>query len=497
MHVRLQQITKRYGPVLANDGATLDITPGRTLALLGENGAGKSTLMRILYGMTRPDAGSILVDGAEVRLDSPRAARAAGIGMVFQRFSAIPALTVRENLPLAAPGTPWWIGRGARRVSAALDTLRGLAPDLDPEARVSDLAAGQIQLVELAKVLRPETRLLILDEPTSVLSDAEAQRLWQLTRDIAGRGVGIVFITHKIADVEACADAVAVMRRGRVVETLPVGARPARALLDLVVGETVVPSVASPPPEPAAVPRVRVCGVRATDGAETVDAVDLELARGEVLGIAGVAGNGQELLAAACAGVTPLLAGEVVVDGVTAFAPRLERARGPGVAYIPAQPIRNAVAPDLPLAVNLWLRRFATLPRWLDRGAMTAWARERLEAFDVRPPRPELPAGALSGGNLQKLVAARELDGAPALVVACYPTMGLDVAATAAIYGTLFELARRGSAVLWISEDLDDLLRYAHRVAVMFRGRIAGQCEARPEHRSRIGAWMTGAEATA
>lgn len=497
MHVRLHQISKRYGPVLANDGASLDVAPGRTLALLGENGAGKSTLMRILYGMTRPDAGSIVIDGTEVRLDAPRVARAAGIGMVFQRFSAIPALTVRENLALAAPGTPWWIGRGARRVSTALDTLRDLAPDLDPDTPVAALAAGQIQLVELAKVLRPETRLLILDEPTSVLSDAEAQRLWQLTRDIARRGVGVVFITHKIADVEACADDVAVMRRGKVVETLRAGERSARALLDLVVGETVVPSVASPAPEPDSLPRVRVRAVRASDGAETVDGVELELARGEVLGIAGVAGNGQELLAAACAGVAPLLAGEVVVDGMTAFAPRLERPRTAAIAYIPSQPIRNAVAPDLSLAVNLWLRRFATLPRWLDRGAMTAWARERLEAFDVRPPHPALPARSLSGGNLQKLVAARELDGAPALVVACYPTMGLDVAATAAIYGVLFDLARRGSAVLWISEDLDDLMRYAHRVAVMFRGRVAGQCEARPEHRSRIGAWMTGAEATA
>lgn len=497
MHVRLQGITKRFGAVLANDGANLDIAPGQTLALLGENGAGKSTLMRVLYGMTRPDTGTIVVDGTEVRFDSPRAARSMGIGMVFQRFSAIPALSVRENLALGSPATPWWIGRGAGRVEAVLESLRELAPDLDPDTRVSDLAAGQIQLVELAKVLGPETRLLILDEPTSVLSDSEAQRLWRLTREIARRGIGIVLITHKLVDVEACADHVAVMRRGKVVESVPAGVLPGRALLDLVVGQAGLPSVASPAPAQPSKPRVRLRALRAGGGSETIADVHLEISRGEVLGVAGVAGNGQELLAAACAGAVPLLGGEVIVDGITAFAPRLEIPRGATVAYIPAQPILNAVAPDLTLSVNLWLRRFSALPRWLDRQAMSVWARERLEAFDVRPPQPELAAHALSGGNLQKLVAARELEGTPAFVVACYPTMGLDVAAAAAIYGTLFDLASRGSAVLWISEDLDDLLRYAHRVAVMFRGRIAGHCDARPENRPRIGGWMIGTEAAA
>lgn len=497
MHVSLQHISKRYGPVLANDDASLEIAPGEVLALLGENGAGKSTLMKILYGVVRADAGSVLIDGHAATLDSPRAARDAGIGMVFQRFSVIPALTVRENLALADANTPWWIGRRAGRARASLDRLRDLAPDLDPEARAADLSAGQVQQVELAKVLGADTRLVILDEPTSVLSDAEADRLRVLVRDIARRGIGVVFITHKIADVEACADRVAVMRSGRVVAATSVAGRSMRSLLDLVVGDATIPSIAPAPPDPAALPRVRIRGLKASDGSGSVEAVDLDLATGEVLGVAGVAGNGQEILAAACAGMLPIEAGEVIVDGETAFAPRLDARRSERVAYIPAQPIRNAVAADLSLTVNLWLRRFASLPVWLDRAAMTDWAKSRLDRFDVRPPDPGLPAHALSGGNLQKLVAAREFAGTPSLVVVCYPTMGLDLASSAAIYAQLFELARRGSAVLWISEDLDDLLRYANRIAVMFRGRIKGCCHAMPEERRRIGAWMTGLEAAA
>ena len=242
MHLSLRHISKRFGATLANDDVSLDVPPGRVLALLGENGAGKSTLMKILYGMVRPDAGEIVIDGRPVRVASPRAAMDLGIGMVFQRFSLIPALTVRENLALANPRTPWVIGSGARRVPGLLDRLRDIAPDVDPDARVSTLPVGQMQQVELAKVLNLETRLLILDEPSAVLSDTEAERLWSLVREIAARGIGVVLITHKLADVRACADDVAVMRRGKVVGravediALPEGAR----IITIVRGNAVI-----------------------------------------------------------------------------------------------------------------------------------------------------------------------------------------------------------------------------------------------------------------
>ncbi len=497
MHLSLRHISKRFGATLANDDVSLDIPPGRVLALLGENGAGKSTLMKILYGMIRPDTGDVVIDGRPVRLPSPRAAMDLGIGMVFQRFSLIPALTVRENLALANPRTPWIVGSGARRVPGLLDRLRDIAPDVDPDARVSTLPVGQIQQVELAKVLNLETRLLILDEPSAVLSDTEAERLWSLVREIAVRGIGVVLITHKLADVRACADDVAVMRRGKVVGLAAAADTDAPALLRMLVGDDTVATVSAEPVRRNALPRIWIRDVSADGPSGTIRDIDLRIAPGEVLGIAGVAGNGQDTLADACAGVTALRQGEVIVDAETLFAPRLEPRNDGRVAYLPEQPIRNAVGPDLSLAVNLSLRCLRSLPWMVDRKHMAKTAADLMERFDVRPPEPGRRAETLSGGNLQKLVAARELSGSPALVVACYPTMGLDVTASAAMYARLFAMAREGCAVLWISEDLDDLLRYAHRIAVLFRGRIAGVCDAGPASRTRIGAWMTGAEAFA
>ena len=492
MHVSMRGITKRFGGTLANDAVDLDIPPGQVLALLGENGAGKSTLMKILYGFYRADSGSILVDGRAADIGSPREAMALGIGMVFQQFSLIPALTVAENLLLAHPETPWWLGRAARRRDAVLGRLRDLAPGVDPARPVRDLAVGERQLVELAKVLNLDARLVILDEPSSVLTPQETRRLWDQVRRLAASGHSVVFITHKFEDVEACADQVAVMRHGRLVRTVPAAGKTARDLVQLMMGVDGFRQAGAVAPPPATAPRVWIKGVSARSGSASIRNVDLKLAPGEILGVAGVAGNGQFLLAETLCGRHPCDEGEVIVDGEPLGGPGGLPAGSDAVAYIPEQPAVNGIAGELDLSVNLALKTLRRLPFFPDRKAMRDSARELIGRFDVRPPDPDGAAAGLSGGNIQKLVVARELGGEPAYVVACYPTMGLDHGAAQAVYETLFRRAAAGASVVWISEDLDDLLAYAHRIAVLSRGRIVGLLPAAEADRERIGLLMTG-----
>lgn len=488
MHIQMTGMRKRFGDTLAVDGVDFEARPGRVSALLGENGAGKSTLMKLLYGVHRPDGGEIVLDGKPAMLNSPQDAMRLAIGMVFQQFSLIPALTVRENLALVSPQAPFWTGRGARRLSALEQHVLDVVPEVDVDSRVSDLSVGQKQLVELAKVLLLKARCVILDEPSAVLAPPEAQRLWALVRKLVARGLSVVLITHKIKDVQACADEVYVMRGGRLAGHGQAAGLSDAAVVEMMVGQ-VPQAVANHPPVPAAA-RVRLW-VKGVD-AGNARGIDLQVRTGEIVGVAGVSGNGQTALAEAVAGMLPLTAGEVILDGELIRAPRLQPRIDQRLGYIPEQPMVNGVAPELSLALNLALKNIGTLPFLPDRGAMAGRAAEVLKRFDVRPANPQAQANWLSGGNLQKLVAARELSEAPAAVVACYPTMGLDVAASAQIYEVLFGLARQGSAVLWFSEDLDDLLKHAHRVVVMLDGRIVQALDASRTSAMQLGAWMTG-----
>lgn len=502
MNIELYNVTKTFGAITANDGVSLKIHKGEVIALLGENGAGKSTLMKILFGIYPPDGGAILIDGKETTIDSPQRAMSLGIGMVFQQFNLIPALSVLDNLLLAYPRAPFWTFRrlfhrsedSGDRTSTILDYLNELAPGMDPDTLVRDLSVGQRQLLELIKVLNLNAEVVILDEPTSVLPPQEAERLWGMIRKLADSGRSVVLITHKMQDVMACADQVVVMRAGKLVSTLTRQNCTEESLVELMMGErTGRTAIQTPPAETfqQKPPSVLIRNISASQATQSISKIDLEIRPGEILGLAGVSGNGQHLLADALVGLAQLSSGEVIINGKAVHSASKPTRSSAQISYIPEQPAVNAVAADLSLTVNVALSHYKKLdffPRWQPETTITD---SILKDYEVRPPNPTLLAGQLSGGNLQKLVVGRELLENKDLIVAAYPTMGLDAGAAHDIYQALFRRAADGAAIIWISEDLDDLMAYAHRIAVIQGGRIAGIFNPAESDRYDIGRAMT------
>jgi len=489
MQIQLNNVSKKFGSVQANDQVSLAIGDSEVLALLGENGAGKSTLMKVLYGYYQADGGQITINGETVAITSPKDAMAHGIGMVFQQFSLIPALTVLENLLLAYPGAPAWHSR--KNTQQVLTLLAEFAPGVAPNRRVAELSVGQRQQVELVKVLNQDARLVILDEPTSVLAPEEVQRLYGVIHKLVESGRSVVIITHKLEDVKACAHRVAVMRSGRLVSDTDARQITAEQIVALMVGDTVLQSVAHTRPDADSIVRVSIRNLHSQTDTLHLDNINLDIARGEVIGIAGVSGNGQDLLADALTGMATITSGEVLLDGEVLHSHEQAVPHDARQGYIPEYPLKNAVASDMSNSLNLALRRLKQLslfPRWRE---LDTHADELMNRFDVRPRNSKLASGRLSGGNLQKLVIARELSESRQFVVACYPTMGLDLHATQAVYDAMFRQANEGAAVLWISEDLDDLLRYAHRIAVIYHGRLAGIMPAVSADRVQLGHLMT------
>ena len=489
----LRGIEKRFGSVVAANNISLEINRGQVLALLGENGAGKSSLMKMLYGFYQPDSGEILADGEILKNHSPEQALHIGIGMLFQQFNLVPALTVLENLLLALPDTPWWLFRNKILNERVLEVLHSISPDLDPMKKIRDLSVGEQQVVELAKIMALDANLVILDEPTAVLTPQEVTRLYAFVNQCRLAGKAVVLITHKMADVRACADRIVVMRKGTLVGDWVSDEVNDSQLVQAMVGEEAELFVNRTPPPQKTVTKLWVKDLCVSSDTGDIHNIDFELYPGEVLGVAGVMGNGQQVLAAALAGTLVPQQGEVILDGVRISANNEDILKVPStVAFIPESPLQNAVAGQLNLATNLQLRELEKLPFLMRGSPAVDEAKESLLHNDVRPPEPMLAAQALSGGNLQKLVIARELSRSVELVVASYPSMGLDLIAARNVYARLFAQAESGACVVWFCEDLDDLFRYAHRILVLYDGRVQSIAPVSSFDRQHIGRLMTG-----
>jgi simple sugar transport system ATP-binding protein len=489
--VRLISISKSFGAVKANQDISLDIRPGRIKALLGENGAGKSTLMSMLSGRFPPDSGTIEIDGAPARFRSPADGIAAGIGMVYQHFMLVERMTVAQNVLLGQTGSFWLSPRAMRATVGALAEEYGLA--IDPGARVDSLSMGQRQLVEILKLLYRQSRVLIFDEPTAVLTPAETGNLFQALWNMSEQGKAIVFISHKLPEVIAVADEIAILRQGRIVDEFLEHEVPSEhALANRMVGREVILEVdAQPVPLGAEV--LRLEGLSGNG----LEDVSLSLRQGEILALAGVAGNGQKPLVETVAGLRSPQRGAVTILGSDwkAFygAPQKESWRG-GLAYIPEDRQGLATCPDLDMVDNFLLttRHGFSRQGFLERNRAEEQTARLVEEHDVRPPVPATLARQLSGGNLQKLVIAREFYRHPRIIVAEQPTQGLDVSATEEVWRRLLQ-ARAHAGVLLVTGDLNEALQLADRIAVMYRGRIMdviGRNE--PDAVGRIGLLMAG-----
>ena len=493
--LRMERITKTFPGVVANDGVDFAVDRGEIHALLGENGSGKTTLMNALYGLHRPDSGRILLDGAEIGFASPIDAIAAGIGMVHQHFMLVPPLTVVENIVLGlkdanAPGSPLLDLKTAAARIRELAATHGL--EIDTGARIWQLPVGAQQRVEILKALYRDADLLILDEPTAVLAPSEVQHLIGVLRSLAASGKAIVFISHKLNEVMEVADRISVLRGGRLAGTVAAADTDPSELARLMVGRDIAPPRRHGSRPGAPVLRIEGLSVRDDRGLRAVDGVGFSLSEGEILGIAGVDGNGQKELTEAIAGVRGIEGGRLDLPGL----PRSRGARFRNIGHVTEDRHRTGLLMSFRLWENLALKSsdrppFGS-PFRLRVGAMRAATARAIDSFSIRAPGPDTAASALSGGNQQKLVLARELGLEPKLLLAAQPTRGLDVGAAEYVHGRLLAARDEGMAILLVSTELDEILALSDRILVMYEGRAMGLVNAEEATRETIGLMMAG-----
>ena len=504
MKVDLRGITKRFPGVVACSDVDLSVESGEVHALLGENGAGKSTLMNILFGLYRADEGEILLDGEPLEARSPADAIAAGVGMVHQHFMLVPVFTVAENVMLGVEPTSGPIGSldraAARQRVVDLSERYGLA--VDPDAVVEDLPVGVQQRVEILKALYRDAQCLILDEPTAVLTPTEIDDLMGIIRQLADDGRAVIFISHKLREVVAIADNITVLRGGAVVRSTTPAEADEQALATMMVGHDVQLVVDKGPAQPGA-PVLEIDALVVDDdrGVRVVDGVSLDVRAGEILAVAGVQGNGQSELVEAIAGLRAPHSGTVHLDGTDVTGSRPRRMFRAGLAHVPEDRQRDGLVASFPIADNLVLDQIVKRPfsrgGRVDRSAVRRHAADLVDEFDVRTPSIDVAASALSGGNQQKVIIAREFFHADRLLVLSQPTRGLDVGSIQYIHRQVVAKRDEGVAVLLNSSELDEVLALADRIAVIYRGRIVGVVDRADANREVIGLLMAGAVAEA
>jgi general nucleoside transport system ATP-binding protein len=497
--IELRNVSKRYANgTLANDGVSLCVAQGEIHAIVGENGAGKSTVMKMLYGLEQPTAGEILIGGNAVRFKHPREAIAAGIGLVPQHLELVPSFTVAENVVLGGEPMRGLLIDRRRAAADVAEVSRRFGLEVDPQALVSDLSVGQQQRVEILKTLYRGAKIVLLDEPSAVLTPQETQALFLALRKLVTAGFTVVLITHKLAEVQEVSDRFTVMRAGRV--TGHAESRGARAgdITEMIVGRPVAPLRVSRRLTHAGAPLVAVRGLtlHGGDGQTHVEDVSFDIAAGEILGIAGVEGNGQAALADLLGGLRQPSRGTAVLDGRVFTGLGVRAVRTSRVALIPEDRLHNGVAADMSITENVMAVDYHKPPLsrlgWLDTSTARGAAQRVLTDYGVVARSPDQPISGLSGGNMQKVVLAREVASQPRFLVASQPTRGVDIGAAQFLRQRLVDLRDQGAAVLLISADLDEILALSDRIAVMFRGRIVAHFAAGTATARELGLHMTG-----
>ena len=498
LSIEMKDIVKRFGEVIASNHVNFNVKKGEIHALLGENGAGKSTIMSMLSGLYRADSGSIFIDGKLAKIRSPKEAMDLGIGMVHQNFRLVDTLTAIENIILGEKSKPW---RGASFLKKKKQEIEEIADQFGLSFPTSipvwQLSVGEQQRVEIVKTLYRGAEIIIFDEPTSVLTPGEVEQLFITMENLKRNGKTMIITTHKLKEVMTIADEISIMRKGQMIAQMPKEETSIQELAKLMVGQEMIEGI-----KPEEIPigsrilEVNNVSVKSVQGIKALEGVNFTLHEHEIVGIAGVAGNGQKELAESLTGLFPWESGEIILSGEKLVSPSVKDLIDKGIGHIPENRMKSGLAGSLGIVDNLLMKSYRSNKRskftLINKKENMKWSKELIEQFDVRTPDLISPVGQLSGGNQQKLLFAREIDNDPKIMIAVHPTQGLDVGATKAVHEMLLQLRASGSAVLLISEDLDEIMQLSDRILVLYNGRINGEVSREQADKETIGQLMAG-----